>query len=218
MIDLHTHTIFSDGVLVPAEMARRSQALDYKALAFTDHVDFSNLDFVLPRLLTICQALAAEMEMALLAGVELTHLPPALIADGVKKARDLGAEIVIVHGETLVEPVASGTNRAAIAAGADILAHPGLITLEEARLAAEKGVFLEITTRPGHALANGHVAKTAKAVGAELLLNNDAHAPSDLVTLAQAEKIAYGAGIAAEDWRQLRRNAKELVERKGVSR
>ena len=85
MIDLHTHTIFSDGVLVPAEMARRAQALDYKALAFTDHVDFSNLDFVLPRLLTICQALAAEMEMALLAGVELTHLPPALIADRVKK-------------------------------------------------------------------------------------------------------------------------------------
>jgi len=170
MIDLHTHTIFSDGVLVPAELARRAQALDYRALAFTDHVDFSNLDFVLPRLITVCQALAAELGMILLPGVELTHLPPALISDGVKKARDLGAAIVIVHGETLVEPVASGTNRAAIAAGVDILAHPGLISMEDALLAAENNVFIEITTRPGHALANGHVAATAAAAGAELLL------------------------------------------------
>ncbi len=218
MIDLHTHTIFSDGVLVPAELARRAQALDYKALAFTDHVDFSNLDFVLPRLILLCRAIADEMEMVLLPGVELTHIPPALIADGVKKARDLGAAVIVVHGETLVEPVAAGTNRAAIAAGVDILAHPGLITPDEARLAATKGVFLEITTRPGHALANGHVAKTAKAAGAGLLLNNDAHAPSDLMSLAQAEKIAFGAGIGVEEWQQIRRNAQALVERKNAAR
>lgn len=216
MIDLHTHTIFSDGALVPAELARRAQALDYKALAFTDHVDFSNLDFVLPRLISLCQALADEMGMTLLPGVELTHLPPALIDDCTKKARDLGAKIVIVHGETLVEPVAIGTNRAAIAAGVDILAHPGLITLEEAQLAAEKGVFLEITTRPGHALANGHVAKTAGLAEAQLLLNNDAHAPADLMTLVMAEKIVSGAGIDAVGWQQMRQNARNLVERKNA--
>ncbi len=218
MIDLHTHTIFSDGVLVPAELARRAQALAYKALAFTDHVDFSNLDFVLPRLISLCRAIADEMEMVLLPGVELTHLPPALIADGVEKARDLGAALVVVHGESLVEPVAAGTNRAAIAAGADILAHPGLITTEEVSMAVEKGVFLEITTRPGHALANGHVARMATAAGAGLLLNNDAHAPGDLVSLMQAERIALGAGLTAADWQQMRRNARELVERKNVAR
>jgi histidinol phosphatase-like PHP family hydrolase len=214
MIDLHTHTIFSDGVLVPAELARRAQALDYKALAFTDHVDFSNLDFVLPRLISLCQAIAETMEMVLLPGVELTHIPPALINDGVKKARDLGAKIIVVHGETLVEPVAPGTNRAAIAAGVDILAHPGLITVAEAELAAQNGVYLEITTRPGHALANGHVAKIAASAGAELLLNNDAHAPGDLMNLAMAEKIALGAGISPEGWQQMRRNSKKLVESK----
>ncbi len=217
MIDLHTHTIFSDGVLVPAELARRAQALQYKALAFTDHVDFSNLDFVLPRLISLCRKIADEMGMVLLPGVELTHLPPALIADGVAQARDLGAALVVVHGESLVEPVAAGTNRAAIEAGADILAHPGLITREEALLAAGKGVFLEITTRPGHALANGHVAVTARAAGAGLLLNNDAHAPGDLVSLAQAERVALGAGISDQEWQQMRRNARELVERKNVA-
>ncbi len=218
MIDLHTHTIFSDGALVPAELARRAQVSGYRALAFTDHVDFSNLDFVLPRLINICKALADEIEITLLAGVELTHVPPPLIGDCVERARALGAAIVVVHGETLVEPVTPGTNRAALEAGVDILAHPGLISLEEAKLAARQGVFLEITTRRGHSLANGHVARVARQAGAQLLLNNDAHVPGDLVSLERAEKIALGAGLDAEEWQHMRRNAQGLVERKSVGK
>ena len=218
MIDLHTHTIFSDGALVPAELARRAQVLGYQALAFTDHVDFSNLDFVLPRLISICKALDGEIEITLLPGVELTHVPPLLIGGCVERARALGAAIVVVHGETLVEPVAPGTNRAAIAAGVDILAHPGLISLEEAEMAARQGVFLEITTRRGHSLANGHVVRLARQTGAELLLNNDAHVPGDLVTLERAEKIAIGAGLDAEEWQRVRRNAQGLVERKNAGK
>ncbi|MCK5540400.1 MAG: histidinol phosphate phosphatase domain-containing protein [Deltaproteobacteria bacterium] len=218
MIDLHTHTIFSDGVLVPAELARRALVLGYKALAFTDHVDFSNLDFILPRLITACTALADEMEITLLPGVELTHVPPILIGGCVEKARDLGAAVVVVHGETLVEPVAPGTNRAALEAGVDILAHPGLISLDEVKLAVRQGVFLEITTRPGHALANGHVARLARQSGAKLLLNNDAHVPGDLVTLEMAEKIALGAGLNAEEWQEMQRNAQNLVECKNAGR
>ena len=212
MIDLHTHTIFSDGVLVPAELARRARVKGYEALAFTDHVDLSNLEPVLARLVPACRKMAAELGIILLPGVELTHLPPALIGPAVVRARELGAKIIVVHGETLVEPVAGGTNRAALEAGADILAHPGLITREEAELAAAKGVFLEITTRPGHALANGHVAAVARAAGARLLLNNDAHAPADLVTPEMAEKIALGAGLTPVEWRRAQAAARELVE------
>ncbi len=218
MIDLHTHTLFSDGALVPAELARRAQVMGYRALAFTDHVDFSNLDFVLPRLISVCKALSDEMDMILLPGVELTHVPPALIGGCVEKARSLGAVIVVVHGETLVEPVAPGTNRAAIEAGVDILAHPGLILSEEVELAAQQGVFLEITTRRGHALANGHVARLARQAGAELLLNNDAHTPGDLVSLEMAEKIALGAGLDGSEWQRMRRNAQSVVERKSAGR
>ena len=90
MIDLHTHTIFSDGVLIPAELARRAQAAGYRGLAFTDHVDFSNLDSVLPRLIVACETLSEAMDMVLLPGVELTHLPPSLIAEAVIRARQLG--------------------------------------------------------------------------------------------------------------------------------
>jgi putative hydrolase len=120
-------------------------------------------------------------EIELLAGVELTHVPPALIPDLVKKARDLGAQIVLVHGETIVEPVAAGTNHAAIMGGVDILAHPGLITPQDAALAAEKNVCLEITTRKGHSLTNGHVLSLARQYKAALVINNDAHSGSDLV-------------------------------------
>ena len=47
MIDLHTHTVYSDGGLIPAELARRARVAGYRGLAFTDHVDDSNLQLIL---------------------------------------------------------------------------------------------------------------------------------------------------------------------------
>jgi histidinol phosphatase-like PHP family hydrolase len=46
MIDLHTHTVFSDGELIPFELARRAENMGYKFIAFTDHMDFSSFDFI----------------------------------------------------------------------------------------------------------------------------------------------------------------------------
>lgn len=213
MIDLHTHTFFSDGELVPAELVRRASVAGYRALAITDHADRSNTKWLLSKLVGVVDELGTANGMQVLAGVELTHVPPLLIAEGVKLARDNGAELVVVHGETIVEPVMAGTNRAAIEAGADILAHPGLITAEDVRLAAEKGVCLEITTRKGHSLTNGHVAKLAQQYGAKLVIDNDAHAPGDLVSLDLARKIALGAGLTVQQFEQAQQNAAELVTR-----
>ncbi len=213
MIDLHTHTLFSDGVLLPAELARRAQVLDYKALAMTDHVDSSNLDFVLPRLVAVCADLQPEMSITLIPGVEITHVPPASIARLAAKARDLGAKIIIVHGESVVEPVCPGTNQAALESDIDILAHPGLISEMEAERAAKMGICLEITTRGGHSITNGHVAKVAREFGAPLVLNNDAHVPGDLVRLEFAEKVARGAGLTGAEWQSMREKSKELVQR-----
>ncbi|NCP78840.1 MAG: histidinol phosphate phosphatase domain-containing protein, partial [Desulfuromonadales bacterium] len=151
--------------------------------------------------------------LCLLAGVELTHVPPRQIAAVVALARANRAQLVLVHGETIVEPVIAGTNRAAIEAGVDILAHPGLISAEDVQLAAEKGVFLEITTRKGHSLTNGHVAKMAEKYGAKLVVNNDAHAPGDLVSLEMARKIARGAGLTEAQFEAACQNSFALVER-----
>ncbi|MCK7475092.1 MAG: histidinol phosphate phosphatase domain-containing protein [Rhodopseudomonas palustris] len=99
----------------------------------------------------------------LLCGVEITHVPPSQIADLAKTAKDAGADIVVVHGETPVEPVAAGTNHAACGCKyVNVLAHPGLITIEDALLAARNGIALEITSRGGHNRTNGHVARIAR--------------------------------------------------------
>ncbi|WP_300672204.1 histidinol phosphate phosphatase domain-containing protein [Desulfoluna sp.] len=195
MIDLHSHTFFSDGALVPSELARRAEAKGLRALGLTDHGDLSNLDFIVPRIVAVAEKLNEVMTLEVVPGIELTHMPPAHIAEGVALARRLGARIVIVHGETIVEPVAPGTNRAAIEAGVDVLAHPGLITDEEAALAAARGVFLEITARGGHSLTNGHVARAALAAGASMVLNTDSHEPEDLIDSDFARKVVVGAGL-----------------------
>ena len=213
VIDLHTHSFFSDGELVPSESAQRAYAAGYKTIAITDHADHSNLDFILPRIVKVCAAITGKGNIQVLPGVELTHVDPSEIALLAVEARKLGAKIVVVHGETIVEPVPAGTNLAAIMAGVDILAHPGLITDEEVRLAAEKGVYLEITTRRGHSFTNGHVAALAGKLNAKLILNNDAHAPNDFVGSKMATNIARGAGLSGEEIAVMFDNSQRLVQR-----
>lgn len=213
MIDLHTHSIFSDGELVPSELAQRARAAGYTTIAITDHADHSNIDFIIPRIIRVCEIITAKGNIQVLPGLELTHVDPADIAPLVSEARKLGAQILIVHGETLTEPVPPGTNLAAIQAGADILAHPGLVTEEEVRLAASKGVHLEITTRRGHSLTNGHVASMARKCGALLVLNNDTHAPGDFVGPQMAANIARGAGMSEEEVNAMFNNSKNLIQR-----
>ncbi len=216
MIDLHTHSLLSDGVLLPTELIRRAYMKGYKALAITDHIDISNMESVIPKVVKVCERLSSAGEIEVIPGAELTHVPPRDISELVKEARRLGSKLVLVHGETLVEPVLEGTNAAAIEAGVNILAHPGLITPEEAKKAAEKGICLELTTRRGHCLTNGHVAKIAREAGAKLVLNTDSHGPEDLVTPPLARKIARGAGLSDEEIVELSKNAWELVKKVSI--
>ncbi len=213
MIDLHTHTFFSDGELLPSELVRRAEAIGYRAIAITDHADFSNYKFLLERLYDTLEVLNESTSVVVVPGVEITHVPPAKIPELIERCREAGARIVVVHGETVVEPVAPGTNRAAIEGGADILAHPGLITREEVELAKERGVFLEITTRRGHSITNGHVAKLATEVGAPLVINTDAHSPGDLVTRSFAITVGVGAGLTVSQVEECFANSEGLVKR-----
>ena len=213
MIDLHTHTLFSDGELLPSELVRRAEDIGYEAVALTDHADSSNLDWVLPRIIRVCRDLNRHRKIRAIPGIELTHLPPEMIAAMVRESRGLGAEIVVVHGETVAEPVPAGTNREAIEAGADILAHPGLITEAEALRAKERNVLLEITARKGHSFGNGHVARLAKKSGARMVLNTDTHTPDNLITRTFARKVVIGAGLEAEDLERMLENSRELLSR-----
>ncbi|MDR1405100.1 MAG: histidinol phosphate phosphatase domain-containing protein [Candidatus Methanoplasma sp.] len=197
-IDLHTHTIFSDGELTPSELVCRAMNLGHKAVAITDHADITNIDLVVPNIVK-----AADLSrdyITVVPGVELTYVPPSKIDMMAKKAKSLGAEIVVVHGETVVEPVPADTNlKAVMSTYVDILAHPGFITPKEAETAAENGVALEISGRAGHGITNGYVVNTARAAGAKMVINSDAHSPDDLMDEKRAAIVGSGAGLTDDE-------------------
>ena len=213
MIDLHTHTTLSDGDLIPTELARRAEVIGCRALGIADHVDTALVETIVPILVRVARDLSPVMTMTIIPGAEVTHCRPEHIARVVARARELGARIVLVHGETPVEPVIEGTNRAAIEAGCDILAHPGLLTEADGRLAAERGVLLEVSGREGHSLTNGHVAQMARRTGARVIFGSDAHAPGDLRSRAEAERVLRGAGLAPEEVAAAWHEAERLVAR-----
>ena len=213
MIDLHTHSIFSDGELTPAELARRFEVTGYRVLAITDHGDQSNIDLIIPRLVAFCEELNRLEGIRLIPGVELTHVRPEAIPALVSRSRKLGARLVVVHGESMVEPVAPRTNRMAIESAVDILAHPGLITEEEVLLAKEHSVHLELTSRKGHSLTNGHVAKLAHRIGTPMILNSDTHAPGDIWPVNRLHEIVVGAGLTEGDYQTMLRNADSIARR-----
>lgn len=199
--DFHMHTTMSDGELLPMELIRRAAYADHRAIAITDHTSFSNLDWIVESVSRDCKK-AEAWEIDAIPGVELTHVPAKYIDDAVRKSRKAGAELIVIHGETPVEPVERGTNLKAVSnPDVDILAHPGMLTLDEAELAAKNGVYLEVTCRRGHSLSNGHVVGVAREAGAKLLVNTDAHDAGELSTMAFATTVARGAGMLPEEIR-----------------
>lgn len=212
-IDLHTHSLFSDGVLLPSELVYRARVRGYSAIALTDHGDFSTFDFVIPRIRKVTAELAKNYGLKVIPGIEITYVPPKLIKKAVARCRKLGAEVVVIHGETPAETVPPGTNRAGVLSGADVLAHPGWITEDVALLAKKNGVCLEITTRAGHNQGNPHVAGVAKKAGAKLVLNTDTHLPENLLTRELLIKTLKAAGLNMNDYAVMQQNAKKIIGR-----
>lgn len=214
MIDLHSHTFFSDGSLIPSELVYRAVERGYKAICLSDHIDFSNMDLVIPRIVKVSKILSREYKIKVIPGAELTYVPPKLIPQAVKMTRNLGALLILVHGETTVEPVPKGTNRAAIEAKADILAHPGMITKDEVKLARTNKVMLEITTRGGHCKTNKHVASFSRSYGAQLVFNTDTHEPEDLMHDPLIKKTLTAAHLEHKDFNKMQENAFNLIRQK----
>lgn len=213
MIDLHTHTVFSDGELIPSELIRRAKVIGYAGIAITDHADYTNVE-PLVEAAKKARYLEDEYNITVLAGVEITHVPPKRIADLARQAKEMGADIVVVHGETPSEPVAPGTNLAAArCSDVDIIAHPGFITEDEAGIAASNDICLEITARSGHNITNGHVARIAAVSGAKVIVDTDSHGPGDLITRERALAIAHGAGLSMSDAEAALKNSKDLLSK-----
>ena len=214
MYDFHCHTTYSDGELIPSELIRRMAYTGYTEMGIADHADFSNVSELIAAQKRVKRS-AELYGISLYTGVELTHVPPTEIDELAHLAKSLGAEIVIVHGETTAEPVADGTNHAALSSDAvDILAHPGLITEEDAALAAKNGIYLEITSRGGHNRTNGHILSLGRRAGASFVIQSDIHAPGDIISADMRYITARGAGMTeAEAKTVLSLTAEDILNR-----
>ena len=214
--DFHAHTYLTDGQSSATDMWRHSDRLLHRAQAITDHLSLEDPAPLLARLHQEARAWEGS-PLVTLVGVEISMVPPRRIADVARAARRAGAEIVIVHGETPVEPVPEGTNRAALEAPeVDLLAHPGLLTEADATLARDHAKVLELSARRGHSLCNGRVAQRALAASVDLVVDSDAHSPEQLVTHEMAQRIAAGAGLGvAEVGRALEDGPERLLRRCG---
>jgi putative hydrolase len=212
--DFHTHTTLSDGGLSPIELIRRAAVAGYRAVGITDHGALGSLSRFGQELTQDCGLARERWDIVALPGVELTHVPASAVGEVAQAAKEAGLWLVVVHGETITEPVEEGTNLAAVSCGdVDILAHPGLITQEEAELAARNGVFLELSAKPSHCIANGHVARMARLAGARLIVNSDNH-ELDFLSEEQARRIVLAAGLEERGVDEvLRENPQLLLER-----
>lgn len=198
--DFHTHTTLSDGELSPMEQIRRAVLNGYAAIALTDHAGLADCEHILKSVIAACTTAQRYWSIEAIPGIELTHLPPPAIAEAARWAREHGARMIVVHGETIVEPVPPGTNHAAVTCtDVDILAHPGFLSDDDARLAATNGVFIEISGRKGHSFTNGFVASTGRRAGVRFLVNSDAHSIDDLLTDKAARAFALGCGLSEQE-------------------
>jgi histidinol phosphatase-like PHP family hydrolase len=212
MFDLHTHSILSDGELLPSELARRYEEKGFCAIAITDHVDLSNIKPVVEAIVDFCKQWP-KGRIKVIPGVELTHLPLEQFKKAATYARNHGIKIIVAHGETLVEPVVKGTAHAALSADIDILSHPGLISDKDVKLAASRGIFLELSARKGHCLGNGHVARLATKLSAKLCINSDTHSPSDIPSIEFLQEVGLGAGLSNKDLVKVYNDVGNLIRR-----
>jgi len=172
--------------------------LEHDAIAITDHVDMTNVDIVVPAIMKAVE-LSSDYIRAI-PGVEITHVPPKQMKKVIKRAKELGAQWIVVHGETVAEPVIKGTNSAAVSdPDVNVLAHPGLISDKDMQKAVENNILIEVTGRAYHNITNGHVVNVARKFNAKIIVNSDCHAPGDLMDRARAMTVAEGAGMTENE-------------------
>ncbi len=215
--DFHTHTFLSDGINSPIELIRFAVAAGYRCIGITDHASYSNLDYLIEGIKKDCKLAEDYWDIIAIPGVELTNIPVKSINDMAKNAKELGAKIVVVHGETIVEEVEPGTNWEAVNSKyVDLLAHPGLLTRREAKAAAENDIYIEITSRVGHSLTNGIVAEVGREAGVKFLISSDSHSHKDLFSYDFQKKVAEGSGLGIDEIKNIfSKNNKDFLAKIG---
>ncbi len=215
--DFHTHSFLSDGTSSPIELIRFAYVYGYKYIGITDHGSYSNLERIIESTKKDCELAEKYWDIIAVPGIELTNIPAASVDEMARDAKELGARMVVVHGESIVEEVEEGTNLAAVRSEyVDMLAHPGIMTPEEAELAVKNDIYIEITKRVGHSLTNGRVAEVGRETGVKFLINSDTHNYPELYRGDFQKEVALGSGLSSKEYdRIINYNQKEFSKKIG---
>jgi len=199
LVDLHSHSTVSDGTLTIEAMVAAAEQRGYDAYAVTDHAmgGLNNHRDMAAAVRSEIGRLSRHTCVQLFAGVELSDYPPDRIDRAARDARDAGAQVIVVHGECVSMKVEPGTNSAAVRSlDVDILAHPGLLSEEDAVEARRHDVYIELSARQGHCLANGHVYQVVRLAGARVVVDSDAHDAEGLLSTEKVAAVVCGAGAS----------------------
>ena len=214
MGDIHSHTKWSDGRATMLEMAQGAQALGYSYLGITDHSPRITVVHGLnaERLVAQSREMAEVQEqvdgVTLLQGIEVD-----ILEDGALDLPDAVLEILDVviaspHVKLRQDPAAMTERmmRAVSHPHVDVIGHPtgrrpgsrdGATYDFEAvfREAAKNGVALEIDTDPARMDLSPEMARMARDLGCDFVVDADAHAPAEFAYVPMGLWMARRAGI-----------------------
>jgi len=215
--DIHCHTAWSDGRATMLEMAEGAQALGYGYLGITDHspritvVHGLNAERLVAQAHEMAEVQKQVDGLTLLQGIEVD-----ILEDGALDLPDAVLEILDVviaspHVKLRQEPAAMTERmlRAVSHPHVDVIGHPtgrrpgsreGATYDFEAvfKEAARNGVALEIDCDPARMDLSPEMARTARDLGCDFVLDADAHAPAEFAYVPMALWMARRAGIPKE--------------------
>jgi len=221
--DVHSHTNWSDGRATMLEMARGARALGYKYLGVTDHsprikvVNGLNAERLLAQSREMAEVQSQVDGLTLLQGIEVD-----ILEDGALDLPDAVLELLDVviaspHVKLRQEPAAMTQRmlRAVSNPHVDVIGHPtgrrpgsreGATYDFEAvfKEAAKNGVALEIDCDPARLDLSPEMARLARDLGCDFVLDSDAHAPAEFAYVPMALWMARRAGIPKERIRNFR--------------
>jgi len=223
MGDIHSHSNWSDGRATMLEMAEGAQAMGYSYLGVTDHspritvVHGLNAERLVAQSREIAEVQKQVDGVALLQGIEVD-----ILEDGALDLPDAVLEILDVviaspHVKLRQEPAAMTERmmRAVSNRHVDVIGHPtgrrpgsreGATYDFEAvfKQAAKNGIALEIDCDPARMDLSPEMARMARDLGCDFVVDADAHAPAEFAYVPMALWMARRAGIPKERIRNFR--------------
>jgi putative hydrolase len=215
--DIHSHTKWSDGRATMLEMARGAAALGYRYLGITDHSPRITVVHGLDAGRLVAQSREMAEVQSQVEGVTLLQgIEVDILEDGSLDLPDAVLEILDIviaspHVKLRQEPAAMTERmmRAASHPHVDVIGHPtgrrpgsreGATYDFEAvfKEAARNGVVLEIDCDPARMDLSPEMARMARDLGCNFVVDADAHAPAEFAYVAMGFWMARRAGIPKE--------------------